>query len=54
MSRARQEGKTEIEQLKKNLYKLLNKSEDAEVTKIEIVKLFYGKDSKLWWDSTTN
>ena len=47
MNRAWKEGKQEIEELKLNLRTLLHKEDEAEITKEDIVNLFYGKDSRL-------
>ena len=45
MNRVWKEGKQEIEELKLNLRTLLRKEDDAEITREDIVDLFYGKDS---------
>ena len=47
-SRAWKEGKKEIEEIKRNLQKVLNKSNGDEVSKLEIVKLFYGKELRMY------
>ena len=46
MSRAWKEGKQEIEELKLNLRSLLRIKEDTEITREDVVNLFYGKDSR--------
>ena len=48
MTRAWNEGKTEIKELKQNLRNILNKDANEEVSKHDIIELFYGKDSKLY------
>ena len=48
MNRVWKEGKKEIEELKLNLHTLLRKEDDAEITREDIVDLFYGKDSRLY------
>ena len=45
MIRAWKEGRTEIEEIKRNLRKILNKSDADDVSKSDIVKLFYGEES---------
>ena len=41
-------GKKEIEELKLNLQKLLNKDDPSPISKVDIINLFYGMDSKIW------
>ena len=48
ITRAWNEGKTEIEEIKRNLRKALNKSDTDDVSKSDIVKLFYGKESRTY------
>ena len=50
MTRASSKGKMEIKELKQNLRNILNKDANEEVSKHNIVKLFYGKDSNLCRD----
>ena len=47
MNRAWKEGKTEIDDLN-NVRNMLNKCDDKDVSKLEIVKPFYGKESLLY------
>ena len=48
MIRAWKEGRTEIEEIKRNLRKVLNKSDADDVSKSDIVKLFYGEELRLY------
>ena len=48
LSRAWKEGMTEITELKKNLRTILKKSDGEEVSKRELVKLFYRSNSPLF------
>ena len=41
-------GEKEIEELKLNLLKLLDKTESSPISKLDIIKLFYGLDSEIW------
>ena len=47
-SRAWEEGGKEIEELKLNLLKMLDKTESNPISKLDIIKLFYVHDSETW------
>ena len=48
ITRAWNEGKTEIKELKRNLCSVLKKEANKEVSRSDIVRLFYGRDSQLY------
>ena len=47
-SRVSEEGKQETGELKQNLQKLLNKDDTSPISKVDIINLFYGMESKIW------
>ena len=49
ISIAWKEGKAKIEDIKKNIWKVIKKGHNDEVSKLDIVKLFYGKESRMYW-----